>query len=82
MLTLTLYFCLLQIELNNFSLIIVNSNRSRLHLMNIILYHNRCEWMKMQKTYLTLEHLLTFADSYESTKVDESAKVYTSVNVV
>ena len=31
---------------------------------------------------MTLEHLLTFAYSYESTKVDESAKVYISVNVV
>ena len=27
-----------------------------------------------RKTYLTLEYLLTFADSYESAKVDEFAK--------
>ena len=35
-----------------------------------------------RKTYLTLEHLLTFVDSYESTKVGKSAKVYLSANVV
>ena len=31
---------------------------------------------------MTLDHLLTFADLYESAKVDESAKIKGSVNVV
>ena len=35
-----------------------------------------------RKTDLTMERLLTFADSYESAKIDESTKVHTSVNVV
>ena len=37
----------------HFSLIIFNSNWSRLHSKNMILYHNKCEQMKM-KNWLDL----------------------------